>query len=187
MKNEEMIWEFLYEKIKNPFGVAALMGNLFAESSLNPTLANGIKKYGLTSEEYTRLVDEEKKDNFAIDGIAYGLAQWCYYTRKQGLLEKAKMYNKSIGDLQIQLEYLVEELKKYTTVYKTLLNATSIREASDIILQKYEKPANQSDSVKEKRASYGQMYFQKYNAQQKVSLQKKTAKTIFTALQKLST
>ena len=31
---EERIWNYLYEKIGNKFGVAGLMGNLYAESGL---------------------------------------------------------------------------------------------------------------------------------------------------------
>ena len=36
-----IIWDFLYSRICNPYGVAALMGNLEAESSLNPFNATG--------------------------------------------------------------------------------------------------------------------------------------------------
>ena len=32
--NPKKIWEFLIEKIGNPYGVAGLMGNLYAESKL---------------------------------------------------------------------------------------------------------------------------------------------------------
>ena len=35
MKEQE-IWDTLIEEIKNPYGVAGLMGNLMAESSMNP-------------------------------------------------------------------------------------------------------------------------------------------------------
>ena len=57
MNNEETIWNWLYIKFRNVYGVAALMGNLFAESSLNPLCANGIKKHGLTNEEYTAIAE----------------------------------------------------------------------------------------------------------------------------------
>ena len=40
--------------------------------------------------------------------------------------------------------------------------ATSVREASDVVLTKYEKPADQGESVQKKRASYGQKYYDKY-------------------------
>ena len=161
MMNEQIIWNYLYKKLNNPYGVAGLMGNLFAESSLNPIACN-VKKYGITSKEYTDITDSGINDNFITDGVAYGLAQWCYHTRKKALLNMAKTKKKSVGDINLQLDYLWSELQAYKTVTKTLINATTIREASDIVLLKYEKPANTSETVKQKRASYGQKYFNKY-------------------------
>ena len=49
-------------------------------------------------------------------------------------------------------------------MWNTLTSATSVREASDVVLKKYERPANQSESVQVKRASYGQQYYDKYAA-----------------------
>lgn len=165
MKNEETIWNYLYEKIKNSYGVAALMGNLFAESSFNPKCANGAKKLGLTNESYTMVVDEGKNDNFITDGVAYGLVQWCYKTRKQGLLLLSRATNRSIGDIQLQLDYLWQELQAYKTVLNALYGAKNIREVSDIVMLKYEKPAGTSEKAKAKRAEYGMKYFNKYGQQ----------------------
>lgn len=163
MSNEDIIWSYLEKRINNPYGVAGLMGNLFAESSLNPILANNVKKKtGLTNEEYTAIVDSGKNDSFINDGIAYGLAQWCYHTRKKGLLDAARAEKKSIGNIYLQLDYLWKEIQKYKTVINTLYQAKSIREASDIVLLRYEKPANTSDRVKIERASYGQKYYDKH-------------------------
>lgn len=54
--NEEKIWNFLTGKGLNSYGAAGLMGNLFAESGLNPhNLQNTYeKKLGYTSAEVTR-------------------------------------------------------------------------------------------------------------------------------------
>jgi len=162
MSNEEIIWQYLYNKFKNVYGVAALMGNLFAESSLNPVCANGVYALGLTNVEYTRRVDAGEKDDFATDGIAYGLVQWCYKTRKQGLLDLALEQKKSIGDINLQLEYMWQELQKYKTVLNAIYNATNVREVSDIIMLKYEKPANTNEYMRIRRATYGENYLQKY-------------------------
>lgn len=163
MTNEQIIWNFLNSKIRNSYGTAGLIGNLFAESSLNPILANNVKKKtGLTNEQYTAAADTGLNTSFITDGIAYGLAQWCYHTRKKGLYDKAKGNNKSVGDINIQLEYLWEELQKYKTVLNILYDAKSVREASDVVLVKYEKPATQTEAVKKLRAKYGQKYYDKY-------------------------
>ena len=56
----------------------------------------------------------------------------------------------------MQLEFLVKELKEsYATVYNALKTASSVLEASNPVLLKFERPANQSVSVQNLRASYG--------------------------------
>lgn len=185
MTNEQIIWQFLYNKFKNVYGVAAMMGNLFAESSLNPVSANGIYSKGLTNVEYTRRVDEGEKDDFATDGIAYGLVQWCYKTRKQGLLDLARAQGKSIGDLNLQLDYMWKELQKYKTVLKAIYNATNVREVSDIIMLKYEKPSNTNEYMRIRRANYGEKYLQKYGDPTiNINVKLETATTLFDELSK---
>ena len=106
---------------------------------------------------YTEAVDNGTYTNFVNDKAGYGLAQWTYYTRKQAMLDYHKKANASIGDLNTQLQFLMYELNKnYTTsVLKVLKEATSILEASNAVLLKFERPADQSTAVQTKRAEYG--------------------------------
>ena len=61
------------------------------------------------------------------------------------------------------MEFLVYQLSNgYKTVWNTLVNAKSVREASDAVLLKFERPADQSEAVQVKRANYGQGYYNKY-------------------------
>lgn len=163
---EKMIWDFLLHKIGNPYGTAGLMGNLCAESALDPTKLERTaeKKLGVSSAEYTARVDDGRYDaeRFAHDGAGYGLAQWTYHARKAALLTYAKECGVSIGSLAMQLEYLWKELQGYKTVLKVLRAAVSVREASDIVMTRYEKPKNQSESARSKRQRYGQKYFDAY-------------------------
>lgn len=158
------IWDFLTGKGLNAFAVAGIMGNLKAESALNPKNLQQTyeKKLGYTDASYTGAVDSGTYGNFVKDSAGYGLAQWTYWSRKQALLEYAQSVKKSIGDLGMQLEFLWKELQSYKAVMTVLKSATSVKEASDIILTGYEKPANQGDSVKATRANYGQAYYDKY-------------------------
>ena len=162
--SERKIWDTLIAKIGNPYGVAGLMGNLYAESGLRANnLQNSYaKKLGMTDEAYTAAVDDGSYTNFVRDAAGYGLAQWTYWSRKRNLKEFAAAAGKSIGDLDMQLAFLVQELASYTTVMKTLVAASSVQEASDIVLTRYEKPADQSDAAKKRRAGYGQKYFDAY-------------------------
>lgn len=83
--NEEKIWNYLQKQDMNPCGIAGLMGNLFAESGLNPqNLQNSCeKKLGYTDASYTAAVDNGSYTNFTKDSAGYGLAQWTYWLRKQ--------------------------------------------------------------------------------------------------------
>lgn len=159
----EKIWKYLMSKINNAFGVAGLMGNLYAESAYKPSnLQNSYEKsLGFTDETYTQAVDDGSYTNFVKDAAGYGLAQWTYWSRKESLLNFAKDTKRSIGDLEMQLEFLISELAEYG-LFSTLQKAKSIREVSDIILLQFERPADTSDAVKVKRASYGQDAYDKF-------------------------
>ena len=162
---EEKIWNFLKDNGLNDFGAAGLMGNLYAESALRPTnLQNTYEKsLGMTDAEYTAAVDNGSYCNFVKDCAGYGLAQWTYWSRKQNLLDFAKSAGKSIGDLEMQLSFLMKELKSgYASVLQTLKTATTILAASNAVLLKFERPANQGTSVQNARASYGQKYYDQF-------------------------
>lgn len=163
--NEKAIWDYLYGKIGNAYGVAGLMGNLYAESALRPNnLQNTYeKKLGLSDTQYTAKVDDGSYTNFVKDSAGYGLAQWTYWSRKQALQEYAKASGKSIGDLDMQLAFIWKELSEgYKALLKTLQTATSVKDASTAVLTQYERPADQGASVQAKRAGYGQTYYDKY-------------------------
>ncbi len=162
--NEKAIWNFLIGKGLNAYAAAGIMGDLYAESVFNPrNLQNSSeKKLGLSDDEYTAAVDAGTYTNFVKDCAGYGLAQWTYYTRKQGLLNKAKAAGKSVGDLNIQLSFLWEELQGYKKVMQQLKAAGSVAEAASAFMIGFERPADQSATAQKKRASYGQKYFDKY-------------------------
>lgn len=163
---EKQIWDFLKAEGFNDFGVAGLMGNLLAESGLRPNNMEDQyqSKLGYNDDSYTRAVDNGTYTNFVKDAVGYGLAQWTYWTRKQNLLNFARQNNKSIGDLDMQLCFLVKELKELYTnsVYNVLRKATSVLEASNAVLLNFERPANMGTSVQTTRARYGQTYYDRY-------------------------
>lgn len=165
MANDKTIWEFLKSQGLNDFGAAGLMGNLFAESGLSPTnLQNTYNnKLNMTDDEYTSAVDTGSYGNFVHDSAGYGLAQWTFWSRKQALYNYAKSTGKSIGDLTMQLEFLFQELSSgYKNVLSTLKSATSVLQASNCVLLQFERPADQSTSAQNKRASYGENYYNKF-------------------------
>ena len=165
MLNDERIWNFCISKGMTKYGAAGLIGNLYAESGLVPTnLQNSFeRKLGYTDAAYTAAVDNGSYKNFVRDSAGYGLCQWTYWSRKQALLAFCQSKGTSIGDLEMQLEFMYKELSEnYGTVISELRSATSVLQASNAVLLKYERPADQSSAVQRRRASYGQVYYDKF-------------------------
>ena len=164
--NEATIWRFLKSQGMTDAGVAGLMGNLFAESGLNPkNLQNTYEKsLGYTDETYTAAVDSGKYTNFVHDKAGYGLAQWTFWKRKQAFLAFCKAAGESIGDLDTQLKFLMKELSEsFPGVLAVLMSATSVREASNAVLLQFERPASKdTEATQSKRAGYGQGYYNKF-------------------------
>lgn len=161
--DKKMFHDYFMSKIGNEYGVAGLWGNIYAESGgRSNNLQNTAEtKLMVTDAQYTESVDNDSYKNFAGDGFGYGLAQWTAKSRKQGLLNYTRAYSKSIGDYATQMEYLFKELSDgYSNVLSTLKSATSVQEASDAVLTKFEKPANQDENVKTKRANYAKQFYE---------------------------
>lgn len=162
--DEKTIWDFLKAKGLNDYAIAGVMGNLYAESALrsNNLQQTYERSLGYTDDTYTTAVDNGSYTNFVKDSAGYGLAQWTYWSRKENLLKYAQAANKSIGDFNTQLDFLWKELQGYTSVMNVIKAAKSVKEVSDAFMCKFENPADQSDTAKNKRASYGQKYYDKY-------------------------
>ena len=163
---QETIWDFFKEKGLNDYAIAGIMGNLYAESGLIPTnLQNNFEStLGMSDDEYTQKVDsgEYGKEDFMYDSAGYGIAQWTYYARKAALYTFAKSRGVSIGDLDMQLEFLWSELEEHSALLAELKKAQSVREASVAFLLDFERPADQSEGQRAKRAGYSQEFFDKF-------------------------
>lgn len=169
MSDTQYIWDTLNYYIRNDIGTAALMGNLQAESGLISYRKQGDFSSGyMVSKTYTANVDNGSytESQFVNDSIGYGLAQWTWYTRKQKLYNKHRSMNLSIGSVELGCAYLIEELQTdYSSVWTALVNATNIRAASDVVLVDFESPADQSEAVKQHRASLATTIYNQYSGQ----------------------
>ena len=160
------------------YGACGAIGNVFAESGANPrNLENLCEKmlgYKYTDDTYTEAVDSGKitRELFLHPlgdsrQYGYGFCQWTSAGRKAGLYDLVKSRGVSIGDAKIQTEYMLSELQKsYRSVWNVLKTATSVQEASDIFLVKFESPKNTGEAVKKARASYGEQYLKIYQKEE---------------------
>lgn len=161
-KTNEMIyiWDFFRAKGLTDYGVAGLMGNLYAESGLKSNALerlciNRYAKAGIvyTDETYTLNVDNgtiSKAEFLSPLGkhYGYGLAQWTTENRKRGLYEYTEQQYTSIGDLQAQCEYLYREVEtSFKTVLSVLKTAHDIDSASDTVLLRFEAPKDAQSQI----------------------------------------
>lgn len=169
--NAEKIWNYLFGKGLPECAVFGLVGNMYAESGLLPNNLQDSyeKRLGYTDATYTAAVDNGAYRNFASDAAGYGLCQWTSAARKQGLYDLAESNRKSIADMETQLDWLWKELcSPYKSVLDGIMSSASIRAASDIILTKFERPADQGEKAKVKRASHGKRFQDEYRARKSV-------------------
>lgn len=163
------IWNALMREYKNEFGVAGLMGNLFAESGLIPYRLQGDFSQGYkTSVDYTAKVDNgsitrDQFINHGPNGGGYGLAQWTYPARKRNYYDRVKARGGSIGSLSNALDMLIWEMgTSFKGVDKVLRNATSIKQASDKVLYDFENPA-QADKQEPIRLKYSENIYKRFS------------------------
>lgn len=150
--------------IGNVVYIAALLGNFEAESGLQANnLQNSYnQKYGVDDAEYTERVNSGRvsKTSFTIDGSGYGLAQWTFWSRKQALWEWTRGRDLPIDSIEAQLDFAAHELMtNYKGLHAQLTVCTDLKTSVSMILKQYEKPADQSESVVEKRYLYAKKIY----------------------------
>lgn len=159
------VWNGLYNLINNEIGLAALLGNLWAESGIVPYRCendNNSTNFFNRSRIYTNSVDNgtitrEQFINSGLDGDrdhkGYGLAQWTFSSRKAGYYDAWKNGGySSIGSVELAVYYLSYELQNsYASTLEVLRNATDMRAASTYVLKNFENPTLQGEDVQEYR------------------------------------
>lgn len=168
-ESKEQIWNFLIDSGFTEQGAAALMGNLEAESGCKSVRVQGDYTHGNAdeySQNYTNQVDcgQISKEQFVNNGPGgggYGLAQWTDPSRKEKLYDYAKSKGASIGDLQTQLEYLVQELSTnayYSTIWTMVTTSNDMNGTCDMILKRFENPADIAGNTPIRRNNAANIY-----------------------------
>ena len=180
--NTDKVYNYLTKTMGlNMAAACGVMTNINAESGMSPiNLENTYNtKFGLTDEEYTKRVNNGKgayktksgaSRNFKTDYCGYGLCQWTSLGRRKNLLNKALDKGVSIGDANMQMEFLNDELKNsYSSVLNTLKavpnNAQGAYMAAFIFCMSFEVPANTLNTAasRGKTCLSSSGYWKKYN------------------------
>ena len=160
---QQQIWNYLLEITGNAYAAAGLMGNLYAESGLIPTNLQDACEASLGYEDgtYTEAVDSGTYSDFATDWAGYGLAQWTWQERKQNLLAFAQDAGLSVGSLDLQLRFLSWELEE-RGLLSELQAVRSVREASDLVLFRYEAPLDTSAKIQTVRCGLSMTFYNRF-------------------------
>lgn len=114
---EQIVWDYLRASGYTEIQTAAIIGNLYQESGLNPSRIES-------------------------NGEGIGLVQWSF-GRKQQLKDFAKSKGTEWTDLNTQLEFLVKELNGsqfYEPHKSTFKNPYSVTEATEAFCWGFERP-----------------------------------------------
>jgi lysophospholipase L1-like esterase len=142
--NAEVIWAYLIGKGLTPTQVAGIMGNMQAEAGFEPRRV----QYGTKNSrgETSKAGDPSSlDDNVPTSSGGYGIVQWTYSVFKDDLRDYAQKKGVSAGNLQLQLDFLWEQLtdkRPYSLSYilTAVKKTTTVEEATKAFLTKYEKP-----------------------------------------------
>lgn len=149
---------------------AAIMGNAEKESNCEPNRLQGDFNIARTASiNYTAKVDngEISRSDFMYkgpNGGGYGWLQWTYFSRKAGLYDKAKNLGKSIGNEDVAIAWMWEELHQaeYQNVLAVLYSNSDLRYMTGYFMEKFEKPADQSEAEISVRYGYAQTIYNQF-------------------------
>ncbi|CDE45271.1 putative uncharacterized protein [Clostridium sp. CAG:411] len=138
-------WVFLRKSMGlNTNQAAGVAGNIFAESAFSSDNAQDNKYPGIHNADYKYKTD---------DGIGYGLIQWTFENRKIGLKKVADKINISVSNINAQLCFFKKEMKNsYKKEWNKIKDVSTYGEASDLFLEKIEKPKSKNYAVRRKYA-----------------------------------
>ena len=105
-------WQYLMQYVFNndEEATAGMMGNFYAESKCFSVALQPEHYDDAVARQYTQDVNDGtiSRSTFEWDGNGYGLAQWTWHTRKDGLYEHSlqTQTQMDIGDLLFQLDFV---------------------------------------------------------------------------------
>lgn len=165
-KNAKYIFDALTEAGCTRQGAGGVLGNLEAESGIYPCRMQGDFQTGFVrSQQYAQAAMTGDLSSWAHDAIGFGLAQWTYWTRKMELLSLAKNTNTFVGDLNLQVLFLIKELKRdFPAVWRMLCSEdASLYGCSNAMLLQFERPADMSEAVQQHRYTRSNYWLNRLN------------------------
>lgn len=164
--NAKPIWDYLKNQGYTDIAIAGIMGNMFAESGLRPKAVQGDylqEDQDAYDNAYVAAVDNGSisRNDFIYNGPGgggFGLVQWTFYAYKRDLYDYVKGRNASIGDLTVQLDFLMTQ-RTVQSIKDRINSATTLYDAAVIWMLDFENPLNPTESSKQERATNAKKYY----------------------------
>lgn len=122
----------------------SMMANWEEESNNESMRLQGdFSSFRTLSKAYASKVESRaiSRQQFAYDNKGWGIAQFTLGSRKLALYDFWQSYGGSIGDLQMQLDFVLFELKTgFANLYKELCTSHNLQQLVKDILYIYENP-----------------------------------------------
>ena len=124
------IWDYLKQKGLGSSAIAGIMGNMQAESSLEPNIVQG----------------GGHADQITVDGTTgYGLCQWTSSGRQQGLLDFANSRGTKTSDTDTQLEFMLKEINDGYNGLLQKMDGMSPYDAALLFHKEFERSSDTSE------------------------------------------
>ena len=146
--NAEKIFRYLIGKGLTAEQAAGVMGNLYAESRLDPAIEQG-----------GRIVDATY---ILIPNVGFGLAQWTAPSRQDALMEFQRNSGKTIIDLGMQMDFLWLELSNSSLA--ALKATTTPEDAAYIFHRDFERSADSEATVLANRGGKAREFYEQFKA-----------------------
>jgi N-acetylmuramoyl-L-alanine amidase len=151
--NTEKVLNFFMGKGLSLAQAAGFVGNMMQESGVDPKKIQG---GAIAPDDYQ-----------PVNGVGFGLVQWTFTARQGPLMEKARSMTKKVVDIEVQLEYIWDELNSgYAHTLRDLKNTQDPVEAAVIVHGPpnpgYEASADSPADVRSVRGGNAQKVYDKY-------------------------
>lgn len=148
--NLEKALNFLMRKGLTLAQASGIIGNLMAESQLNPAIIQGGKQ---ADENYQ-----------PVNGVGFGIAQWTFTSRQQPLVKLSQDMGLPITDLGLQLNYLWQEMSTtHANSLAALKTTDDPVQAAVVFHRDFEGSADSASKVVVNRGGNAARVYQTYS------------------------
>ena len=164
-----------------PAGAAGCVANIMAESAGRPNnLQDSYNaSLGVSDAEYVRQVDSGVRDFLAPNSGGFGFCQWTSRDRKKALLDYAQGKGVSVGDADMQFQFMGREMRQnYPFVWNRLTSSDDPYDCGYVMCKFYEIPAN-TEAQSQSRGNQARQIYQRCSGTAPATEPTGTVKTTF--------